>query len=67
MGSTGEYSFLFPSTEGCYGDTTDKGPVKGEKETGFVDRMIAKLKKHVQEDENTEYLDYLENLPKKTK
>src|SRR5271168_3124458 len=25
MGSTGEYSFIFPSTEGCYGDTTDKG------------------------------------------
>lgn len=40
---------------------------KGEKEMGFVDRMIAKLKKHVQEDENTDYLEYLENLRKKTK
>lgn len=45
-------------------------PIKSMKgtEMGFVDRMILKLRKHVQEDdEDTNYLDYLESLRKKTK
>ena len=46
---------------------TRSAKTKAEKELGFVDRMIAKLKKHVGEHDDTEYLEYLENLQKKTK
>jgi hypothetical protein len=38
-----------------------------EEKVGFVERMIAKLRKHVQEDQDTTYLEYLENMRKKTK